>query len=89
VTSFIDDKSESNLVGVYVDLQDMRALLDHVWIELIVPRAKQRVGDVETFAIARELDHLWSSNESVDDVTHMSMTKRSTTSSHLFITACP
>ena len=35
--------------------------LDKVWVELVVPSAVERGGDVESLAVEGQLQHLWSS----------------------------
>src|SRR5262249_50718570 len=43
---------------VAIDLQQVRSLFRQVGIELVVPAAVERVGDVESLAVQAELQHL-------------------------------
>src|SRR5262245_11065185 len=43
---------------VAVELQQVRPLLCHIGIELVVPLAVERVGDVEPAAVEAQLQHL-------------------------------
>lgn len=36
-------------------------LLDHVWVELLVPGTVQRGGDIQPLPIQTQLKHLWTS----------------------------
>src|SRR5215210_3211967 len=48
------------LFGVAVDLEQVGALFGHLGVELVVPAAVERVGDVEPLAVEGELEHLRS-----------------------------
>lgn len=49
---------QAALLGVYIDLQQLRAFLHELGIKLFVPRTEQRVGQVQSFAVETELQHL-------------------------------
>src|SRR5206468_2453140 len=46
------------LFRVGVELEQERAALRDVRVELVVPAAEQRVGDVQALAVETELEHL-------------------------------
>ena len=48
---------------VAVDLQQVRARLGHLGIELVVPTAVERIGDVQPPAVEAELQHLRAAGE--------------------------
>ena len=43
---------------VTIDHHHAAAIFSNLWVELIVPSGEQRGGDIEAFAVERELDHL-------------------------------
>src|SRR5262249_41601363 len=45
-------------LGVGVNLEQQRTLLGNIRVELIVPTAVERVGDVQSFAVEAQLQHL-------------------------------
>src|SRR5262249_11740631 len=45
--------------GVAVDLEKRGASPRHVGVELVVPRAQERVRHIEPLAVQAELQHLW------------------------------
>src|SRR5215217_1739824 len=46
------------VLGVAVDLEQVRAFLGELGVELVVPAAIERVGHIEPLAVERELEHL-------------------------------
>src|SRR3954468_15190096 len=46
------------VLGVAIDHQHAAAVVPDIGIELVVPGREQGGGDVEPFAVERELDHL-------------------------------
>src|SRR5262245_24615925 len=58
----IDDEllveREAALFRVGVQLDHERSRLGEAGVELVVPTAEERVGDVESFAVEAELEHL-------------------------------
>src|SRR5215216_1773214 len=48
------------VLGVAVDLEQVRAFLGELGVELVVPATIERVGHVEPLAVERELEHLRS-----------------------------
>src|SRR5690606_12050287 len=49
--------------GIDIDLQQVRARFADRRIELVVPSAEERVGDVQPLAVEAELQHLWAPRE--------------------------
>jgi hypothetical protein len=57
---------QASMLGVDVDLQHVRALLDKIGaIELLIPTAEKRVGYVYPLAVQAQLNHLWATSKSM------------------------
>ncbi len=44
-------QSEATFLGVHINLQQVGPVLQHVWVELLVPRGEQGICDIQPLAI--------------------------------------